>query len=83
MNHSNSHTPAVVDHQPAQPIRPRLVSIQDCGLYLGLSVHTLYTMVSQRRIPFVKVGRLVKFDLALLDAWIAKRTVMPIAPHRT
>jgi len=39
-------------------------------------------MVSQRRIPFVKVGRLVKFDLALLDAWIAKKTVMPITSHR-
>ncbi|GMV51852.1 MAG: hypothetical protein AMXMBFR67_33950 [Nitrospira sp.] len=65
-----------------QPIRPRLVSIQDCSVYMGLSVHTIYTMVSQRRIPFVKVGRLVKFDLALLDTWIAKRTVMPIASHR-
>ena len=64
-----------------QPLRPRLVSIQECGVYLGLSVHTLYTMVSQRRIPFVKVGRLVKFDLALLDAWIAKKTVMPITSH--
>lgn len=63
-------------------VRPRLVTIQDCSTYLGLSVHTIYTMVSQRRIPFVKVGRLVKFDLALLDAWIAKRTVMPIASHR-
>jgi len=81
MNRVNVHTPVQTD--PAgQPIRPRLVSIQDCALYLGLSVHTLYTMVSQRRIPFVKVGRLVKFDLALLDAWIAKRTVMPIASNR-
>ncbi len=63
-------------------ITRRLVSIQEAGDYLGLSVHTVYTMVSQRRVPFVKVGRLVKFDLALLDAWIAKRTVMPITSHR-
>ena len=82
MNRTNSQS-LVQGDQAGLPIRPRLVSIQDCGLYLGLSVHTLYTMVSQRRIPFVKVGRLVKFDLVLLDAWIAKRTVMPIAPHRT
>jgi excisionase family DNA binding protein len=35
-------------------------------------------MVSQRRIPFVKVGRLTKFDLAMLDAWINKNTVLPV-----
>lgn len=81
MNHATSQNPYLVD-SPGAAVRPRLVSIQDCSVYMGLSVHTLYTMVSQRRIPFVKVGRLVKFDLALLDAWIVKRTVMPIASHR-
>jgi len=64
-------------------ILPRLLSIQDVSVYTGLSVHTLYTMVSQRRIPFVKVGRLVKFDLALIDAWINKRTVMPLVVRRS
>jgi len=40
-------------------------------------------MVNQRRIPYVKAGRLVKFDLALLDAWIKQQTVMPMIPkHR-
>ena len=64
-------------------VRPRLMNIEDCSIYIGLSVHTIYTMVSQRRIPFVKIGRLVKFDVVLLDAWITKRTVMPIPVHRT
>lgn len=59
---------------------PRLVSIQDAAAYTNLSPHTLYTMVSQRRIPFVKVGRLVKFDLDLLDKWIKQQTVMPMPP---
>ena len=35
--------------------------------YTGLSIRTLYTTVIQRRIPHVKVGRLVKFDPQLLD----------------
>jgi excisionase family DNA binding protein len=35
-------------------------------------------MVSQRRIPYVKVGRLVKFDVELLDKWIKQNTVMPM-----
>ncbi len=64
-----------------QPLR-RLISIKETAEYTGLSVHTLYTMVSQRRIPFVKVGRLVKFDVGLLDAWINENTVMPMPPKK-
>jgi excisionase family DNA binding protein len=37
-------------------------------------------MVSQRRIPYVKVGRLVKFDEVMLQAWIKQHTVMPMPP---
>jgi len=54
------------------------VDIKEAATYTGLSIHTLYTMVSQRRIPYVKTCRLVKFDLHLLDEWIAKNTVMPM-----
>lgn len=81
MDALNGQNVAPVERSPSA-VRPRLVSIHDCSVYLGLSVHTLYTMVSQRRIPFVKVGRLVKFDLTLVDAWIQKRTVMPIVIRR-
>ena len=56
----------------------RLVSIKEAADYIGLYPHTIYTMVSQRRIPFVKMGRLVKFDLELLDKWIKQQTVMPM-----
>lgn len=60
----------------------RLLNIQEASQYVDLSVHTLYTMVSQRRIPFVKMGRLTKFDIGLLDAWIKKNTVMPMVSER-
>jgi excisionase family DNA binding protein len=56
----------------------RFLSIQETAEFTGLSRHTLYTMVSQRRIPFVKMGRLTKFDVGLLDAWIKQNTVMPM-----
>ena len=82
MDRSSAQTDPV-SGQATSGVKPRLVTIQDCSAYLGLSVHTLYTMVSERRIPFVKVGRLVKFDLALVDAWINKRTIMPRAADRS
>lgn len=66
-----------------EPIKRRLVDIKEAATYTGLSVHTLYTMVSQRRIPYVKVGRLTKFDVGLLDAWIKQNTVMPMPEKRS
>ena len=57
------------------PIVPRLLDIRQVSIYTGLSVHTLYTMVSQRRIPFVKLGRLTKFDHEEVDKWIAGHSV--------
>ncbi len=56
----------------------RLLSIKEAANYMGLSPHTLYAMVSQRRVPYVKVGRLTKFDVGLLEAWLKQHTVMPI-----
>ena len=53
----------------------RLLTIKEVADYTGLSPHTLYTMVSQRRIPFVKLGRLTKFDRYELDRWIASQSV--------
>lgn len=71
------------------PIARRLLDIRDVSIYTGLSVHTLYAMVSQRRIPFVKMGRLTKFDRVELDKWIAgnsvkvRRSFAAIAPLTT
>lgn len=59
-------------------IERRLLNIEQASQYTGLSVHTLYAMTSQRRIPHVKVGRLTKFDLEQLDKWIKQQTVMPV-----
>jgi excisionase family DNA binding protein len=57
------------------------MNIKEAAAYLDLSPHTLYTMVSQRRVSFVKMGRLVKFDAGLLDKWIKQNTVMPMPPR--
>ena len=63
-------------HSPPTPGYPEVAT------YTGLSVHTLYTMVSQRRIPFVKMGRLTKFDRVELDKWIAgHRKSAPVTRH--
>jgi len=62
-------------------ITRRLLSIDETSEYLGLAQATLYKMVHQRRIPDVKVGRLLRFDSRLIDDWLEAHTVMPM-PER-
>jgi excisionase family DNA binding protein len=56
----------------------RLLNIQQAAEYLGLKVSTLYKWVSQKRIPFFRSGRLLKFDVNELDKFIEKTKVNPI-----
>jgi excisionase family DNA binding protein len=55
-----------------------LLDIKQAAAYLGLKVNTLYQWVAQKRIPYVKSGRLVKFDLSDLDKFIEKSKVRPV-----
>ncbi len=63
--------------KPGPDIR-RLISLKEAAKYIDVSRHTLYTWVSEGRIPYVKVGRLTKFRVGLLDDWIKQNTVMPM-----
>ena len=56
----------------------RFLDVKEAAEYLGLAISTLYTMVSQRRVPFVKMGRRTKFDRKELDRWVHIHSVRPI-----
>ncbi len=47
-----------------------LLTVQDAAKYLAVSVSTVYGWVWQRRIPFVKIGRAVRFDPRDLEAFV-------------
>ncbi len=51
----------------AAPLRPRLVSIEDGGRYLGVSAKTLRRWVADGRLATVRLGRRVLVELAALD----------------
>ena len=46
--------------------------------YLGCTPGTLRVWVSQRRVPYLKVGRLVRFRESDLARWLDERVVRPI-----
>ena len=53
----------------------RLLTIKELSEMTNFSISTLYAWVNQRRIPFVKFGHRVRFDLQDIDSWIEKNKV--------
>jgi excisionase family DNA binding protein len=56
-------------------MQKRLLTIKETSEYLGISVNTLYSWVSQKKIDYVKIGRLTKFDLKVIDKFIENNSV--------
>ena len=48
---------------------------EEAAEYLGTTPDTLRVWVSKRRVPFVRVGRLVRFRKKDLDQWLEKNFV--------
>ena len=56
---------------------PELLSTSEAAEYLGARPHSLEIWRSSQRyrIPYIRVGRLIKYRRADLDDWLATRTV--------
>ena len=52
----------------------KIIGKKEGSEILGIKKQTLYEWVVQRKIPFIKVGRLTKFRRSDLEAWLKKRT---------
>jgi len=53
----------------------RLLNLEEVSEWLGITVNTLYSWTCQRKIPYYKVGRLLKFDEKELESWLKDRHV--------
>jgi len=50
---------------------------EEAAEYLGCAANTLKVWTSRRRVPFVRVGRLVRFRKCDLDKWLEENLVQP------
>ena len=53
------------------PLQPSvsLMTPERCAEFLGIKINTLYVMKSQGRIPYRKVGHLLRFDFNEIVEW--------------
>jgi excisionase family DNA binding protein len=52
-----------------------LLTVKEAANFLAVSTSTLYGWVYQRRIPFVKLGRALRFELPELQKFIQSNRV--------
>ena len=54
----------------------RLFNIDELVTYIAVPKGTIYNWISQRKLPFVKMGRRVKFDKQDIDKFIDERKIV-------
>jgi excisionase family DNA binding protein len=53
----------------------RLITAKEAGEYLSVSADTLYRLASRKRLPYLKIGERILFDVKALDHWIDRHLV--------
>ena len=53
----------------------RLITVKEASQYLSLSTDTVYRMASLKKLPYLKIGDRVLFDVKALDHWIEKHMI--------
>ncbi len=49
---------------------PQLLTIDQLAERLGVSIRHIRRLIAERRVPYLKVGWLVRFDPAEIAAWL-------------
>lgn len=52
-----------------------LLNKKQLAEYLGLKAYTIDSWVSQRRIPYIKLGKCVRFDPDEIEEWLQRQKV--------
>ena len=59
-------------------VQQRFLSESDVALLLGMSVKTLQKHRHESRgLPYVKIGRAVRYDVQAVESWINQKRVEP------
>lgn len=53
----------------------RLITAKEASQYLSLSTDTVYRMASLKKLPYLKIGDRVLFDVKALDQWIDRKMI--------
>jgi excisionase family DNA binding protein len=55
--------------------RPKLWDVERVATELNVSKATVYRLVADKRIPFIRLGQLLRFEPESVRTWLDERTV--------
>ena len=53
----------------------RLITAKEASQYLSLSTDTVYRMAASKKLPYLKIGDRVLFDIKSLDQWVERHLI--------
>lgn len=56
-------------------VEKRYLSIEELSKYISTPKGTIYSWTHMRKIPYSKVGRILRFDKQEIDRWMKKKKV--------
>jgi len=65
--------------QTRQP-QPTLIDLPMAADRLGVNARYVRRLVAERRIPYIKLGHLLRFDPDEVDAWLDRARVSELGP---
>jgi excisionase family DNA binding protein len=68
------------DRSPDDRLHESLLDINGLAVRLGVTARFVRRLVEERRIPYLKIGRLVRFDPVEVERWIDVARVVPARP---
>lgn len=57
----------------------RYIGPEELSIYLGMSVRTIYFWIAQRKIPYFKLGKRLRFDILKVNAWLKDKMVKELS----
>ena len=55
---------------PGSAVVPQLLTMDQLAERLGVTRRHVRRLITERRVPFVRVGRFIRFDPAEISAWL-------------
>ena len=65
---------AVKDSQ----VKKRFFNVREISIYLGMSVPTIYRYAEEKKVPYFKIGKVLRFDVQEIERWMRAFKKEPI-----
>jgi excisionase family DNA binding protein len=65
---------------PGPVVLPKLLTMDELAERLGVTHRHVRRLVTERRVPFLRVGRFIRFDPADISKWLDRARVTASRP---